>query len=107
MNDTFVKGQWYHIVISCASNGLIKTYVNGIEKNQWTNQSKHCFYEGNLANFRMCIGGDMSVDNLQPSECTRACENPFPGYIAVTRIYEDALTDTQSKGLFTKFMAGQ
>lgn len=100
------KGKWYHVVISCKSNGIVRSFVNGDFSKEWTNSPAASFELGNYNNFRFCIGGDHNGDNINDSQ-PRFCENPFPGDIAVVRIYEDALTDTQSKGLFTKFMAGQ
>ena len=100
------KGKWYHVVISCKSNGIVRSFVNGDFSKEWTNSPAASFELGNYNNFRFCIGGDHNGDNINDIY-PRFCENPFPGDIAVVRIYEDALTDTQSKGLFTKFMAGQ
>ena len=100
------KGKWYHVVISCKSNGIVRSFVNGDFSKEWTNSPAASFEVGNYNNFRFCIGGDHNGDNINDIY-PRFCENPFPGDIAVVRIYEDALTDTQSKGLFTKFMAGQ
>lgn len=101
------KGKWYHVVISCKSeDGKVRSFVNGDFSKEWTNSPAASFELGNYNNFRFCIGGDHNGDNINDSQ-PRFCDNPFPGDIAVVRIYEDALTVTQSKGLFTKFMAGQ
>lgn len=57
------KGKWYHVVISCKSNGIVRSFVNGDFSKEWTNSPAASFELGNYNNFRFCIGGDHNGDN--------------------------------------------